>query len=200
MSSKSPTLVRMNAGEVGFRASKSDDSIGTMFGYAAVFNEITSIDTWEGKFDERIAPGAFAQTLKERGDKIKVLFNHGFDPSIGEKPLGKLSVLREDDHGLYMEAKLADTSYNRDLLPLLKSGALDGQSFRFSVIAEDHDKKRNLRTLTEIRLYEVGPVTWPAYEKTDAAARAQAIRSGLWTPPLSRAQARLKLLEMEAHL
>lgn len=120
------------------RAESADEGIlGTLTGYAAVFNQDTVIDSWEGRFVERIAPGAFKKTLAERGERIKVLFNHGFDPSIGDKPLGKPDVMREDKTGLWVEVPLDDTSYNRDLVASLRSGALDGQSFRFSVRREE---------------------------------------------------------------
>lgn len=158
-----------------------DGSIGTLEGYAAVFNADTIIDSHEGKFMERIAPGAFAKTLSERSDRIKVLFNHGFDPSIGDKPLGKPASMVEDDYGLRVRVPLDDTSYNRDLVASLKSGALDGQSFRFSVkreswVPEDGDAPTGVlpqRTLREVQLYEFGPVTFPAYEATTAGVRAR---------------------------
>jgi HK97 family phage prohead protease len=122
-----------------------------------------------------MAPGSFSKTLKDRGDKVKVLFNHGFDPSIGDKPLGKPQVMREDKRGLYVEVPLDDTSYNRDLVASLRSGALDGMSFRFSVVREDVDDSADMpvRTLREVKLYEFGPVTFPAYEATTAGVRAR---------------------------
>jgi hypothetical protein len=170
-------MVNLPAAQIEFRAEDdADGRLGTLQGYAAVFNEETEIHGWEGDFRERIAPGAFRKSLEERGDKIKVLFNHGFDPSIGDKPLGKPSVQKEDARGLYVEVPLEDTSYNRDLVPLLKSGALDGMSFRFSVLREEEEDDGGalmLRTLKEIRLYEYGPVTFPAYEATTAGVRAR---------------------------
>ena len=167
---------RFTTQTVEFRAAAADDdTLGTIHGYAAVFNEDTVIDSWEGRFVERIAPGAFKKTIAERRDQIKVLFNHGQDPSIGDKPLGKLDILREDQTGLYMSVRLVDTSYNRDLIALVRAGALHSQSFRFSVIRDNWDKAKNpyVRTLKEVKLYELGPVTFPAYEKTTASARTR---------------------------
>lgn len=173
-------MVELPVADLEFRASEDDEdtSLGILHGYAAVFNEDTEINSWEGNFIERIAPGAFAKTLKERGDKIKVLFNHGFDPSIGDKPLGKPRSMEEDKRGLKVEVPLDDTSYNRDLLASLRSGALDGMSFRFSVTKEeweDPDDRGQLpvRTLKEVKLYEFGPVTFPAYEATTAGVRGR---------------------------
>ena len=148
-----------------------------LVGYAAVFNKWAEIDSWEGRFRERIAPGAFRKTLKERGAKVKVLFNHGMDPSIGDKPLGKPTVLEEDARGLKVEVPLDDTSYNADIRALLRSGALDGMSFRMTVVEDEWDKLDSdfpERTIKALRLYEFGPVTFPAYEATKAGVRAHA--------------------------
>lgn len=172
-------MIELPAAELRFERADDDSGVlGTLEGYAAVFNVDTVIDSWEGKFVERIAPGAFRKTLAERGDRVKVLFNHGFDPSIGDKPLGKPESMREDKTGLKVRVPLDDTSYNRDLVASLRSGALDGQSFRFSVKREewtepDEDKGLPVRTLRELVLYEFGPVTFPAYEATTAGVRAR---------------------------
>lgn len=153
-----------------------------LVGYAAVFNTDTVIDSWEGKFVERIAPGAFKRTLRERRDQIKVLFNHGYDPQVGDKPLGKPRVMKEDNRGLYVEVPMDDTSYNQDLIASLRSGAIDGMSFRFSVTREtwtDPKDKKSLpvRTIEEVKLYEFGPVTFPAYAATEAGVRSQVWQS-----------------------
>lgn len=170
-------MVELPAAEIEFRNEQTDDGrLGTLYGYAARFNNETVINGWEGNFRERIAPGAFRKTLEDRADKIKVLFNHGFDPSIGDKPLGKPSLMQEDDRGLLVEVPLDDTSYNKDLVASLRSGALDGMSFRFSVVRDDETDDGAglpLRTLKEVRLYEFGPVTFPAYEATTAGVRAR---------------------------
>jgi hypothetical protein len=170
-------MVDLPTAQIEFRDESPDDGrLGTLTGYAAVFDEDTEIHGWEGDFLERIAPGAFKKTLADRGDKVKVLFNHGFDPSIGDKPLGKASVQKEDARGLYVEVPLDDTSYNRDLVASLRSGALDGMSFRFTVTRDEWDdltEEMPTRTLKEVRLYEYGPVTFPAYEATTAGVRAR---------------------------
>lgn len=167
-------LVRMST----VRFDEAGDG-NTLVGYAAVFNEPTVIDSWEGHFVERIAPGAFRKTLRERGDLVKVLFNHGMDPSIGDKPLGKPTVMKEDERGLYVEVPLSDTSYNADIKALLRDGALDGMSFRMTVTKEKWDDPTDARelperTIMEIRLYELGPVTFQAYEATQVGIRSHA--------------------------
>lgn len=169
-------LIRMST---NVETSESEDGRRTLVGVPIVFNEWTEINGWEGRFKERIAPGALTKTLSERGDKVKVLYNHGYDPQIGEKPLGKPSVMQVRDDGLYVEVPLADTSYNKDLEALIDAGALDGMSFRFGIVSDEWDnleaKAGSLpeRTITELRLFELGPVTFPAYEATTLGVRSR---------------------------
>jgi len=151
-------------------------------GHFAVFDRWTEIDSfWEGRFLESIAPGAFAKTFKENRAGIKVLFQHGRDASIGNKPLGPVDVLEEDDTGARYEVPLLDTSYNRDLLPGLEA-KLYGASFRFRVVKEALNQKpersdRNPkgipeRTVQECQVMEFGPVTFPAYDEATAGVRS----------------------------
>lgn len=164
-------LIRMNT------QIRATDDGRTLVGYAAVFDNWTEINSWEGRFRERLMHGAFKRTLNNNRSSVKVLFNHGMDPTIGDKPLGKPRTMKEDDRGLYVEVPLDDTSYNRDIIASLDSGALDGMSFRMSVIREEWDRLESdlpERTIQEVRLYEFGPVTFPAYEATEAGVRAHA--------------------------
>jgi phage head maturation protease len=74
----------------------------TMHGHFAVFNRWTEINSWfEGNFLERIAPGAFKKTFREKTPKV--LFQHGQDPQIGDKPLGPIESLAEDETGAAYE-------------------------------------------------------------------------------------------------
>lgn len=161
---------------------RAEEEKPTLFGHFAVFDQWTEIDSaFEGHFMERLAPGAFAKSFSEKRDKIRVLFQHGQDPQIGSKPLGPISELREDKIGAYYEVPLSDTSYNRDLVTLLRDGLL-GASFRFSVMKEDF--KRHVakspynpdglpeRTVQELDLMEFGPVTFPAYANATAGVRS----------------------------
>lgn len=146
----------------------------TMVGYPIVYNQPTEINSWEGKFTEIIAPGAAKKSLAERGSEIKVLFNHGVDV-LGNLPLGVAKVQREDDHGLYVEVELDQArSVQEEIVPRLRSGSLDGMSFRFSVEKEDWNEARTERTIRELKLYEYGPVTFPAYAATSVGIRSRA--------------------------
>lgn len=159
-----------------------DGTMPTMVGHFSVFNQWTEISSfYEGNFLERIAPGAFRKTIKENGQNVKVLLNHGQDPQVGDKPLGQITALREDGVGAYYEVSLLDTSYNRDITPALEAG-LYGASFRFAVVKEEIDdtggssavnpKGLPMRTITEARLMEFGPVTFPAYQGATAGVRS----------------------------
>lgn len=181
-----PTLELVRVGVPAGHEFRSDDTedgyLGTLSGHFAVFNEWTEIDSvYEGRFLERIAPGAFKKTISEAGQRVKVLYDHGQNARVGNMPLGPIRSLTEDSHGVAYEVSLADTSYNRDLLPLLRDGLL-GASFRFRVILDDWDdrpersdhNKAGLpeRTLREVALAEFGPVTFPAYAGATAGVRS----------------------------
>lgn len=185
MSAPVDNLVRAWAGPqaIEFRAADDDGDGNKLVGHFAVFDTWTEIDSWyEGRFLERIEKGAFKQTFKERGDKIRVLYDHGADPSVGNKPLGAIDVLREDDEGAYYEVDLFDASYVNDLKPALRAGQL-GASFRFRVTSEERnenpkpskDNPAGLpeRTITGAEVYEFGPVTFPAYPEATAGMRSR---------------------------
>jgi len=161
------------------RADVSDGN--TLTGLAAVFNTPAQIESYSGTFTEQIQPGAFKKTITERTPKV--MFNHGMDPQIGMKPLGKPAVLQERKDGLYTETPLDDTSYNRDLKASIASGAIDGMSFQFDVLQEEWNEDKTERTIKEVRLYEFGPVTWPAYETTSAGIRSKGVYGNEAAPP-----------------
>lgn len=178
--------VHINAVHVRATDDDNDDepnsSMPLLYGHFARFNVWNEIDSWwEGKFMERLAAGAFKKTIRENGDNIKVLFGHGYDFSIGDKVLGPIEVLREEEQGPYYEVQLLDTSYNRDLVPGLEAG-LYGASYRFRIVKEEWTDEPDLsphnpqglpeRVIKEVRLYEFGPVTFPADTGATAAVRA----------------------------
>jgi HK97 family phage prohead protease len=165
-------------------ASMSDEGDGrTLFGHFSVFDSWYEVNSaWEGRFLERIRPGAFARTLSERGSQIKALYDHGADPQLGNKPLGTFTELREDETGGYYEIGLIDTDYNRDfIIPAAKAGLL-GASFRFRVAGEswdDHAKASEHnphglpeRSITDADVFELGPVTFPASAAASASLRS----------------------------
>lgn len=167
---------------VELRDADGDEYLATMSGHFSVFNSWYEVNSfWEGQFLERVAPGAFKKTIAEGRGAMKVLYDHGMDPSIGNKILGQIVDLREDEIGPYYEVALFATSYNRDLLPGLRVGAY-GSSFRFQVIKDEWNHEPELsehnpaglpeRTIRETRTLEFGPVTFPANPAATAGARS----------------------------
>jgi HK97 family phage prohead protease len=148
----------------------------TLEGYFCVFNRWTEISSWyEGNFLESIAVGSADKTIREQGDRVRCLYDHGYDPTIGNKPLGPFEELKGDKTGVRYAVPLMETSYNQDfIVPAVSSvPAVLGASFRFRVIAdtwnddpgvsEHNPKGLPERVITEFRLFEGGPVTFPAY-------------------------------------
>jgi len=160
------------------RADAEGDGL-TLTGYAAVFNSPTRISGWEGDFIETIAPGAFKHTI--RNSRPVMQFDHGQHPLIGSLPIASIGKLREDSHGLYVEARVFDNWLTEPLRDAIRSEAISGMSFRFSVVKDDWSKqgKDRVRTLKEVRLYELGPVVHPAYADTSVALRSLERATGL---------------------
>jgi len=146
-------------------------------GYAAVF------DKWSedlGGFREKIRSGAFKKAIGK--SDVRGLFNHDSNYVLGRQSNGTLTI-KEDKNGLWMEIDPPDTQIIRDLvLAPIKRGDIKEQSFAF-VIAEGGDEWKNLhgekpnepvtRTITEVdELFDVSPVTYPAYPDTSVALRS----------------------------
>lgn len=153
-------------------------------GHSAVFNAQYDL----GYYIETMKPGAFARTIAE--DDIRCLFNH--DPSLllgrnrGSSPS---LILREDDAGLPFECEPGDTSVSRDVRTWIDREEITGCSIGFSVTGQEVYQKNDLwfRDITEVKLYDVGPVTFPAYIQTDVSLRfAEQVFAGFRSGPDSR--------------
>jgi len=149
---------------VEFRA--EDDNV--IEGYAAVFNK-DSVDF--GGWTERIAPGAFTEVL---ADDVVALFNHDMNLVLGRN--GKNVTITQDETGLKYQIKLPDTSLARDVRNLIKEGIIHQSSFAFTVKEQQWQRngdKPSVRTISKIkRLFDVSPVTSPAYKDSTVGARS----------------------------
>jgi HK97 family phage major capsid protein/HK97 family phage prohead protease len=166
------------------RDATDDGAIGILAGHFSVFGAWYEVNSaWEGHFLERVDPGSFKKTFTENRSEMRVTFNHGQDPQLGDKILGPISVLEEDGTGARYEVPLMDTSYNRDLLPGLKLKQNGyGASFRFRVVKDEFDKRARVsdynpdglpeRTIKEVQVMEFGPVTYPASASATAGVRS----------------------------
>ena len=169
---------RITFNQFELRAGEAGDGM-SFSGYAAVFNS----DSEPLPFIERIAPGAFAKSLKSRNN-IRMYMNHDSSMLLGTTR-SKTVRLAEDTKGLFVDADLPDTSVGRDLSVLMQRGDVDSMSFGFTVPQggdrwSDDGSRRELR---QIRLFEVSVVTgFPAYAATSASVRsldALATRTGV---------------------
>lgn len=155
------------------RAASESDPIGFK-GHAAVFGKRAWIGGKQWGWWEEVAADAFAKTLKEAD--VRFLINHDPNLILARNKAGTLR-LAEDKVGLAVDADMAPTTYGRDLAISLERGDITQMSFAFDVIGyrvgEAEDGKE-LVTLTELRLYDVAAVTYPAYAETDASLRSAA--------------------------
>jgi hypothetical protein len=144
----------------------------TIEGYAANFN---SLSEDLGGFREMLTPGCFADALKT--SDVRALFNHDPNHVLGRNMAGTLRIM-EDDKGLRFEIDPPDTACARDLMVSMSRGDISQCSFGFRV-AEDGDAWRKepdgtyLRSILKVdRLFDVSPVTYPAYAATSCAVRS----------------------------
>lgn len=159
-----------------------DDSDGlTLEGYGTTFDDFYDVEDWLGVYRERVAKGAFAKTIKERRGLIKVQYDHGHHPVLGSIPIGSLRDIREDEHGLFVSVRLHDNWMTEPVRDAVKSQAVSGMSIRFQTTKDEWDYSGDpeQRTIREVKLYEVGPVAFPANEATSVALRslARSLRS-----------------------
>ncbi len=148
-------------------------------GHFARFDEWTEIDSFfEGRFMERIMQGAFLDSFEKRTPKIT--FQHGRDPELGDKILGSPLTVGEDELGGTYETPLFP-----GVPPLLVDGLRAGgygSSFRFSVdeeavirkpkASEENPEALPERSIIKASVFEVGPVTFPAYAGATAGIRS----------------------------
>ncbi len=150
------------------RAIEGENGLRKITGYAAVFNKLSD-DL--GYFREKIQPGAFRNTLK--ADDVRALWNHDSNYILGRNRSGTLS-LSEDDHGLKIEIDPPDAQWARDLMTSIERGDVDQMSFGFRTITDSWQlvDGEDIRTLIEVKLFDVSPVTFPAYPDTEVGLRS----------------------------
>lgn len=143
-------------------------------GYAALFDVETEIPSFYGTFKESLAPGAFKNSI-DSGERVVSLFNHDSNYVLGSTTAGTMRIM-EDMRGLWIEVDPPDTSVGRDVVEYIRRGDVQGQSFMFTItkeewtISEDRSKPDERRIL-EVKLYEAGPVLFPAYQETSVGLR-----------------------------
>ncbi|WP_121781233.1 HK97 family phage prohead protease [Corallococcus sp. AB032C] len=134
-----------------FEVKSTDDN--TFEGYASVFGNVDS-------YGDVVEKGAFKKTILERGHKVKVLWQH--DPWT---PIGKAIYLEEDNHGLFVKAKISQTEEGKRAMTLIKDGVIDVLSIGFSTVKDEWDNEKGIRHIKEVKLYEFSPVTFAANDQ-----------------------------------
>ncbi len=148
-----------------------DDNEATISGYAAVFNKKSLPIGFMG-FREIVAPGAFKETIQTAD--VRALFNH--DPSmVLGRTRNNTLTLEEDSKGLRVAITPPDTTWANDLRTQIKRRDITQMSFGFEMVEdswEGEDTKSPVRTLRKVNLFDVSPVTFPAYPQTSVKARS----------------------------
>jgi uncharacterized protein len=139
---------------------KAVEADGSFSGYASRFNVVDL-----GR--DLVLPGAFAESLGRRGARgIKMLFQH--DPA---EPIGVWLEVREDAHGLFARGRiLPEVERGREVLALMRAGAIDGLSIGFRTVEGRTDPKSGVRRLTRIDLWEISVVTFPMLPEARVSA------------------------------
>jgi HK97 family phage prohead protease len=154
-----------------FEIRQAEGQPDRLVGYAAVFDEMSEN---LGGFREVIAPGAFDNVLK---DDVRAFFNHDENLILGRTTAKTLS-LALDKRGLQYSIDLPDTQTARDLVVSVQRGDVSQSSFGFNVARrgddweEDEETGAVVRTIRKFsRLWDVSPVSIPAYPQTEVALR-----------------------------
>lgn len=125
---------------------KAVDDQGTIEGYGSIFNNVDS-------YSDVVAPGAFTKSLEESkasGRMPAMLWQHN-----QEEPIGVWTEMREDNRGLFVKGKLADTQRGNEARELIKLGALTGLSIGYTTKTYQVDRENDVRVLTDVQLWEV---------------------------------------------
>ena len=145
------------------RTEKREDGSTTITGHAAVFNQLSS-DL--GGFREVIAPNAFENVLN---DDVRALVNHDPNLLLARTTSGTLN-LEQTDEGLQYSFDVPDTTYGRDLIVSMQRKDITQSSFAFTIEEDSWETTADgeIRTINKVKnLYDVSPVTYPAYPSAD---------------------------------
>lgn len=135
---------------VKFEVKDVNEEEGTFVGYAATFSKHPD------SYGDIIDPGAFKKTLKEAGDRVKILWNH-----YPLEPIGKPLEISEDEKGLLVKGKLSlGVQRAREILSLMRDGVITEMSIGYNTMKETWEE--GIRHLQEVRLWDVSPVTFAA--------------------------------------
>lgn len=145
-------------------------------GYGAVFHRADNPGTeyWLYRdLVERIGRGAFDRAISEKDD-VRALFNHDVNQILGRSSAGTLR-LSVDEVGLRYEFDVPDSPNGQNLVAALERKDVTGSSFSFDILKVQYSEEKDyfVREMLDVRLYDVGPVTFPAYTAATAGVRSE---------------------------
>lgn len=141
-----------------------------IFGTVVPYGQVAEVNDGYGAYRESFAFGAFARSIEQRGDKVKLFAVHNGHVKL---PVGRSLMFAERQEGLYGEFLVSRTRDGDDALTLVKDGAVDAFSVGFRPM--NHRKENGVTVRTEAALREVSLVGLPAYE----GAQLAGVRSGI---------------------
>jgi len=168
MEKRKNEIERRNFPVEELRAITDEAGLRHITGYAAVFNSLSEeMYGWKEKID----PGAFAETIG--ADDIRALKNHNSDYVLGRNKSGTLT-LSEDQRGLKIDIMPPDAQWAKDLMVSIDRKDVDQMSFGFRTIDQmwEGEYPDEIRTLMKVQLFDVSPVTFPAYPDTEVGLRS----------------------------
>ena len=166
-----PKRERRERGRVEIRAQGDGKTIEMFIPYGS-----ESVDMG---FREVIEPGAFSRSIRAgkmsaRAD-IYALWSHDSSQPLARQANETLDFEERDD-GLVATATLIPAiDYHQRALQAVEAGLVRGTSFGFETVRDDwkyDDGGNATRSLLEVKLFEVSPVVFPAYERSDIEARS----------------------------
>ncbi|MCX7903036.1 MAG: HK97 family phage prohead protease [Caloramator sp.] len=149
---------------------QEEDKVRIIEGHAAVFDKWSEELGFLVPFKEKVLKGAFKESIEK--DDIRALFNHDANYVLGRNKSGTL-FLQEDETGLKVRIIPPDTQWARDLLVSIERGDISQMSFGFTVLEDrwGYQDGIDVRELVKVKLFDVSPVTFPAYTETDVGVR-----------------------------
>lgn len=160
------------AGVTELRVTETDGGgLPVIEGHAAIFDSLSQDLGFMFPFKERISKGAFKDSVEQ--DDIRALWNHDANYVLGRNRAGTLE-LKETVKGLKVRIHPPETTWAKDLTESIRRGDVSQMSFGFIVEQESWsvENGEDIRTLERVKLFDVSPVTFPAYLDTDVGIRS----------------------------
>ena len=184
------TIQRAFTGDYEVRASREGRIIS---GIVVPFDTVARVSDGGAPYDESFKRGAFAKSIAEQGDRVKLLYQHN-----SLEPIGRATLLREDAAGLYGEFHVSDVQRGDEAINLVADGVIDSFSVGFRPI--NAVKRGGVTVRTEVAIREASLVTFPAYADARISAIRSAIRASLGDIPPEEMEALVRQFLLAADL